>query len=264
MNEKLKKWCQAATDQIRYKPDRAEVEAELMAHMEDKADALRAQGISEEELENAVLRSMGSAEVIAPQLAAIHKPFWGYVYSGTKAALCVLMLLLFVLGSYHLMNQSFHWSGTTGADSFDSMTAAYEEVLLDYVPNVSDRSDGYTYTVTRAGIWKTDWESWTEYVCMLKIRVFGILPWENRHPTIENFWAEDSLGNRYVAYDDYIHNTTDTHTQVFTPTEGFLSATYDVILRGFDTADAQWVKLHYDRDGRDIVLHIDLTGGDGK
>ena len=75
MNEKLKKWCQAATDQIRYKPDRAEVEAELMAHMEDKADALRAQGIPEEELENAVLRSMGSAEAIAPQLAAIHKPW---------------------------------------------------------------------------------------------------------------------------------------------------------------------------------------------
>lgn len=75
MNEQLKNWCASATAQIRYKPDRAEVEAELMAHMEDKADALCAQGIPEEELENTVLRSIGSAETIAPQLAALHKPW---------------------------------------------------------------------------------------------------------------------------------------------------------------------------------------------
>ena len=75
MNEKLKNWCASATAQIRYKPDRAEVEAELMAHIEDKADALRGKGVPEEEINGEVLRSMGSAEAIAPQLAAIHKPW---------------------------------------------------------------------------------------------------------------------------------------------------------------------------------------------
>ena len=28
--------------------------------------------------------------------------------------------------------------------------------------------------------------------------------------------------------------------------------------------NAQWVELHYDRDGRDIVLRIDLTGGEAE
>lgn len=264
-NSKLKNWCETAVSRIRYRPDRKEVEAELMAHMEDKRDALRQNGIPENELEDAVLRSMGSAEEIAPQLAAIHKPFWGYVYTATTCLVLLLAAIVLFLGNDYLLSHGTPRDyGKDTSDNFDILAATHEEIVLDYAPHVSAQSNGYTYTVTRVGMWKTDWDSWTEYECMFRILITGLYPWESRHSPIEYFWAEDSLGNRYISYTNYMHQLTGKHTQIFTPTEGFLSATYDVILRCFDAPNAQWIKLHYDRDGRNIVLHIDLTGGDGQ
>lgn len=40
-----------------------------------------------------------------------------------------------------------------------------------------------------------------------------------------------------------------------------MSAEYDAWFANLDP-EAQWVELRYDRDGRDVRLRIDLTGGE--
>lgn len=75
---RLDYWCVQATSRIRYGPDRKRVYGELRLHMEDRKDAFVAQGLTEEAAMNKTLEAMGSALEIAPQLGAIHSPFWGY------------------------------------------------------------------------------------------------------------------------------------------------------------------------------------------
>lgn len=40
-----------------------------------------------------------------------------------------------------------------------------------------------------------------------------------------------------------------------------MTCIYEMELTDFLSQDAQWIDLHYDRAGRDMVLRIDLTGG---
>ena len=85
MEHNFSLWCQKATEKIRYSPDRRVVCQELMDHLEDHRDALMKQGLTREEAERKSLDAMGSAEEIAPQLGAIHKPWLGYLFSTVRA-----------------------------------------------------------------------------------------------------------------------------------------------------------------------------------
>lgn len=250
-NNKLRKWCEAAASKIRYGPDRAAVEAELMAHMEDKRDALRKKGIPEAELDVAVLRSMGSAEEIAPQLAAIHKPWLGYIYHAVKTLAviaCVFTLLLFL---FHGVNVA---QTLLAVSNFHSLPANYGPFEYYCHPNVSDTSDGYRFQITEAGFRADEPE-----LCMeLQITY---QPWM-REPNVTRYiWATDSEGNYYPSLVEASFG--DIPRVSFggsMSTSGILLC--DISIQQFSTS-AQWVELHYDRDGRDMVLRIELTGGDG-
>lgn len=49
MDYRMSDWCERACSHIKYKPDRKDVAEELLAHMQDKYDALIAAGIPLEE-----------------------------------------------------------------------------------------------------------------------------------------------------------------------------------------------------------------------
>lgn len=252
MNDNLFiEWCQTATEKIRYGPDREAVTRELMGHLEDHRDTLMELGLSKKDAEQKAVSAMGSAREIAPQLAAIHNPWLGYLSGIIKAAAiltAIFAIYLFVgtIGSF------LHTLITTR--NFDSIPANHSQ--LDYYchPNVSDSSDGFRFQITEAGYSKTQSELYfqLEKICW---------PWiDKKGDIVAYFWATDSLGNYYHAIAEEAY---DSPTRV-TRGGGMSSSLISLIsmqLTGFDT-EAQWVELHYDRDGRDIVLRIDLTGGD--
>ena len=251
MNEKLKNWCASATAQIRYKPDRAEVEAELMAHIEDKADALRAKGVPEEEINGEVLRSMGSAEAIAPQLAAIHKPWLGYIYRTAAVLTAITCLLAVFLWGTFGGNLLFKLIDTA---NFDSLIANHGQLKHYSHPNVSDSSDGYRFQVTEAGL------DATGHVLYLELQV-TYWPWMADTNATRYIWATDSKGNYYASQAEAAYQNIPRVSFGGEMSTGGISCLGLNILHFSDTAN--WVELHYDRDGRDIVLRIDLTGGDG-
>ena len=122
-------------------------------------------------------------------------------------------------------------------------------------PNVSDHSDGYQFTITEAAVNAAGDTLHFE----LQITYW---PWMQESAIAKYFWAVDSLGNHYVSkaevpYEDVpkVKYSGGFYSQ------GFSCQDFDIT--HFDSR-AQWVALHYDRDGRDIVLRIDLTGGDAE
>ena len=74
------------------------------------------------------------------------------------------------------------------------------------------------------------------------------------------FWAEDSAGNYYYSF--YEAYDSEKHVRGNNYRTGLFTETYEMWLSGYEGEDLQWVDLHYDRSGRDLVLRIDLTGGD--
>lgn len=241
-------WCYHAVAEIRFKPDREAVFTELKAHLEDHYDDLIAQGHPSEIAKRLALEAMGDPEAIAPQLGAIHKPWLGYIYRIVKwvtiptCALAIFLLIAFTGSHIHSL---------VSTANYESLR---EEAEGGYYcqPNVSDHSDGYRFKVTEAAVNAPGDTLYFE----LQVTYW---PWMPQPGIVNHFWAVDSLGNRYISrYEAQFDDVPKVAYQGGFYSQGFESNSLEV--RHFDSS-ADWLELHYDRDGRDIVLLIDLTGG---
>ena len=268
---KFNLWCESATVLIRYKPDRKAVHRELRAHMDDAFDAAIAKGLTEEEAEAKVLEAMGKAHDLAPQLAAIHKPFWGFVIQVSQIALVILLVLsLIPIGKYitnlriydspHVQNFEVFSSG-----SYGESTGRVLHHLSK--PGVSFSSEAGTFTATDAAVFTTfsaEGYSSTQLYVLLEQR--GLLPWKEHQEyfrfdaVTQWFSARDSKGNVYVCYwDALFENSGRLNSDAVQ--SGIFTGTHALWINDFPK-DATWVEILYTRDGREYVLHIDLTGGD--
>lgn len=152
-------WCKRATKGIKYRPDRQEVYSELYQHIEDRYLDFLDQGMKEDKAIQMTLCVMGEAEEIAPQLAAIHRPFWGYLYSLCKWGF-VMSAVIALLKSVpwinsHLDTIQYPLVYTCG---FSDGLNPYEILTKDELPHTRNclfysqpdcraSSDGYTFSV---------------------------------------------------------------------------------------------------------------------
>lgn len=245
-NQTFYDWCREATEKIRYGPDREVVSKELRDHLEDKYDALIAKGLSPEEAEAQSIRAMGSAQEIAPQLAAIHRPWLGYLYSiarffGISTAIMAMALLVV-----------FTWDRFFTKISCDNYESFAEYAEDFYKPDVSISVEGYGIRSPEAAVDRD--------ADQLHFQVeVTYWPWMEEFGALNEFWALDSEGNTYPSINEFDYMIQRGLVYRSSMASGGISVS-TITLAGFD-CDAQWVELHYDRDGRDIVLRIDLTGG---
>ncbi len=244
-------WCRRAVAQIRFKPDREAVFQELKNHLEDHYEDLLAQGNPPQKARRLAMEAMGDPEEIAPQLGAIHQPWLGYLYRVVKwitIPACVLALFLLIcFGVSHIHS-------LISTSNYDSLRDKADSGLY-FQPKVSDSSDGYRFTVTEAAVNRG------ENILYLELQV-TYWPWMPQPGIANYFWAVDSLGNYYACRRDVMYDDLPKIAyQGGFYSQGFESNGLEV--RHFDSG-AEWLELHYDRDGRDIVLRIDLTGGAAK
>ncbi len=73
-------WLREAAGGIKYPPDRKKVEEELYAHMVDRNRDFLRMGYTEREADERVCTVMGDPSAVRRELAAIHRPFWGYAF----------------------------------------------------------------------------------------------------------------------------------------------------------------------------------------
>lgn len=247
-------WCRDAVRKIRYWKDRNKVYAELYEHMMERYESLLEKGYSEEEAVKKTVDAMGSAEELAPQLAAIHRPHWAYAAILTRILALALACLCFGYGmEYAIENDIF---SSASVDVWDPYTQGGEECVSHVKPKNSVTCDGYTFRVEEAALWRTYYHQPTpkgEYfdVLYMRLAIFHPIPWmqENTCMGFGTMWAQDSTGKRY----DGIYGI---------PEEGVFTYRYELSFQDLQE-DISWIELHYDRDGRDMVLRVDLPGGDG-
>jgi hypothetical protein len=271
-------WCILATKKIKYRQDRQTVYGELYQHIEDRYLDFLEEGMDKEQAIKRTLEVMGSAAEIAPQLAAIHRPFWGYLYSLCKWGLIALLLVTvwkfvpWVTNFLEIHEPGWNISG------YDIYKETYFEVKYDgkvqdiwnriyYAePDIKVSSDEYSFSVSKVFLWEISdvigEEQGTDYHLYILMDSTNPLPWADFVDIGSFFWAEDNHGTYYYSSEErlsgnepYVAGGNPKHLS------GLFTHTYRFACK-LDTADTEWIELHYDRAGRDITLHIDLTGGD--
>ena len=260
----LYKWCDDATSKIRYWGDRKTVREELLQHIEDKCDTLEKAGIPEEDIPDQVLLSMGSAEEIAPQLAAIHRPFWGYFHFISKILFVLIVpVFLFVLvwqgvrfatdNIYKEPDYSNH-----AYDPYADTTGPGMQRFYYAEPELTFRNSGYTVKLTKIACWGGKTER-----LYFRLEVTGYLPLCD-HPDFCYFITfRDNLGNEIPRPVSQM-NTAGSGMLLSRDVvqTGQFSWICDMNLTGYDYRGVEWIELCYTRDGRNMVMRVPIPGGD--
>ena len=278
----MTRWCEDACVYIKYKPDRKTVGDELMSHIIDKHDALVAAGMAPQEAAKTAVAAMGDANEVGRGLAKAHNPVLGYLLTASKVLLCLALVCAFLAifgarGRFGIFppdaeaaaareermytGEYFEWVNEDDEVIGSSTRTLYLE------PGCTAKSDGYTFTVTRVAEWRGEYtyhetgEKNEDYMLYLTIKAWHPLPWASYPEAVRWFSAVDSFGNlyinmwsaRYINEKHLIGNPTSR-----TP----FSYTYEMWLGNYEPG-AEWVELRYDREGRDVVMCINLTEGLG-
>ena len=258
----FRRWCDKAVSGILFPPDRETVYRELMNHIEDHFDYLVEQGIDEPTARQMAVEAMGDALEIAPQLAEIHRPFWGKFLYATRAILIiaaiitVIPLFIYAGETIYFPPMWTDWNvfseASYGGDTGRTLLHLSE-------PNITRRSDGYAFTLTDAVFWQ---DEETDSSCFfVYMKEFHPLPWADHSAAGSWFWAEDSLGNVYAC--DFSPRTDETPAVYSTSSQTDLfTCTYALWINDHVPLDAEWIDFRYTRDGRNLAFRVDLNGGD--
>lgn len=261
----FQKWCAEVTSGIQTHPDRENTSKELSNHLEDKYQDLIAQGMEPKDAAEKAVADMGDPLELAHQLSAAHPPLWGKLYTVTKWMLTVCFCLAVLFYLIHFMLSRYVLKTYRDFDPSIVHLGGDESQITIYDPDSWDTSDGYLLTVPSSSLWLVETknsrgETNQMHYLNVQINSYTLIPWTEEPGFSEWMWAVDSLGNYYYSeQEDSMDqepsiDVKDYHTGMFTHV-------HNLWLRPYVSTEAQWIEIHYDRAGRDVVLHIDLTGG---
>ena len=259
----LRSWCKTAAAKIKYPPDRDAVTEELYGHAMDRYDDLINSGVSADEALRQTLAAMGDAQQLAPELAAVHRPFWGYVEYSTRIIAIVLCVLLLMGAAADLISHGidlFPDSSTEHKDNFTRMHEnAHMRSLTDHDPNASTQVDGYTITIDRLSMWEWIEHPGQETTVLIRMEVQKPFSRTGKAPFASWLWAEDNLGNHYYSIHPHPEGTQS--LSVYSRENSLFSSSCELLLILPSPAETEWIKLCYSRDGREFVIRLDLTEG---
>lgn len=270
----FERWCRKAVSRIVLVNDRIAAGRELMGHIEERCQDFLEQGFDLEDAEQKTLEAMGDPEELSYLLGAAYHPFWFILQQKTRKVLAVMLCItLFFMAMYFLRNDVLYvgyskptyiryhpYKDTYIVDSIGTVERIFYEE-----PNEMVFSDGYFLTLKRAALWHGDYRDslgrpQEDDYFHFEIEISNPLPWAEYDDVFRWFWAEDSLGNRYYsAYE--CNGNTEPSVQGTAHQTKAMSRIWDLYLTDYISHNAEWLELHYDRGGRDLVLRIDLTGG---
>lgn len=238
-------WCDRACEQIRFKPDREAVRRELLGHMEDEWEALRASGLSGLEAERRTLEAMGDPEEVGKLLDRVHRPLLGWLWLASKWAVRLGVIALALL----LVSAPVRFS----IDLEDMTNITFRDGTRQ---TAVDTSDGYRFRVEESVMFdRAPGDGVTDVKLVMTVRD---LLWSGECSALYEFYAEDDLGNRYAG----LHGEQEGRAVVIDRLRNrMVTYVYTVWVQDIPE-NAQWIELRYDRAGRDIRFRIDLTGGE--
>ena len=280
-------WVGAATGGIRFKPDREAVQAELLAHIEDKRADLRRlyPEMNERELDALVTRQMGDPGQVGRALARLHRPWLGYLWRvsqvlmGVILAAAVLMWVPRVFGyaqerveDWLSGGDSFAWylrgedptqaGGPSEPEPGEEIRADQELVLVSR-PGVTARAGDYTMEVDRVALWRSRDRATGQETDILyfTLTAWGP-PWQKllQEPSLY-IAGTDDRGNHYDS--TWERDLEDPYLLVNVGDQGMFRRTFHVKIHDLSRG-IQWLRLEYDRNGTRWELIIPLAGEEGE
>ena len=88
----FRRWCDAVTDQVRFRPDRRAIAAELTAHYQDHVQDLERVGYDWKLAQRRALAAMGDPEEVGRALDHVHKPWLGWLWIVSRAVLVLTVI----------------------------------------------------------------------------------------------------------------------------------------------------------------------------
>lgn len=88
----FRRWCDAVTDQVRFRPDRRAIAAELTAHYQDHVQDLERVGYDWKLAQRRALAAMGDPEEVGRALDHVHKPWLGWLWIASRAVLVLTVI----------------------------------------------------------------------------------------------------------------------------------------------------------------------------
>ena len=255
-------WADRAARHVRFLPDRAGVRAELRAHLEDRYEALTAGGLDVRAAAEKTVAAMGDADAVGGALNRLHSPLlgWAWLLSCAAVFLALLLCLTHMLYrpestvEYPMLQDSGAFTETERSvyDKIDKEEHVQTRTGL-WESEAAGTCGDYSFTVPKAALWTHSAADDGRYDLYLQFRAARKF-WTPhlRWNAVSAFWFTDSLGSRYDDCGDW-------YFEEYMASARTLGL--DLVLYDFPP-DAEWVELHYHREGYDLVLRVDLAGGD--
>lgn len=260
---RLRRWCFDATLGIRVSPDKELVAQEIYEHICDRMAGLIATGLDEDSAEQAVMEIMGKPLELNAPLGRLHRPFWTLALRWSHRIMVVLMVVTLLCYSIHYLDTTFFRNTIVEFDrAAPPALSGTHNLLWQDKTNIAESAEGYRIRAYQTSLWHTASQDGDEKLLLnIQIKITNPLPWSERPDFGAWIWAEDSLGNQYVSggLDTPAKEPAIQAVQYHT---GPTSYILDLWIFQYISKDAQWLDLHYDRDGRDITLRIPLSGGE--
>lgn len=263
-------YCGAVCAHIRFKPDHAAITEELSGHILDHRDVLMEQGLSRWEAEAQAVAAMGDPAEVGKALNNEHNWLLGWfqlwfhrLFLVGMVCLAILMLryalpTLSSLLPHREQGYVFNWATLIDSDiTYDQQIS--QNALLDYRPEVSVRTEDYTFTVTRAVLRKGSEFLHLDYI--LKVTHWNP---QNANPEFRDYLsAVDDLGNWYLGRGldpaDYPNAGGNERDSSGNPKAAYAFVTYyEMWVSGIEP-DAKELTLVYDRAGHPVHLTLPLT-----
>ena len=267
VNREFYYWCNDAVRGIRYWKDRNRVYIELYEHLQDRYEDFLVKGLPPEEAQRKTLEAMGDPNELAPVLAAIHKPHWAYAAIATRMIATVLLFVCLGQCINFCLDLKFF---DRSKETWDPYTGGGESCIAYREPEITKAASGYTFRVERVALWRNYYNEPTDrgeyfdqlYMCL---KVTNPLPWMREQQAVRHMWAVDSNGTYYRSFENSFEASGTEEPWVSYRVYRTWIGTYEYELE-FQNASGnmQWIELHYDRDGRDLVLRVDLQGGEDR
>ena len=253
-------WLHTAVAGIRFKPDRAAVEAELREHIEDKTlDLMRIfPDMTAEEAEDRALSQMGDPEEIGKELAKIHKPWLGYLWRASRALAVLACLWLVSFGllrgddAYLGDDPRSEWwdfDGLPGTavmgedDDVRYLPGEDPDQLLALEPGLTETVEGQKVSLLRAALWREE-DGRLALYCYLRVETWRF--WERGRLRDQWMTVTDSVGNVYGLGINSPEDPASGGLLNGLQQGGFgpFHSGYELSLRGLAPA-AEWVRLDY-------------------
>ena len=264
MND-FRSWQATALAQVRFKPDRESIAQELTAHYEDHVQDLERLEYPTELARQRALDAMGDPEIIGKALDQVHKPWLGWLWMVSRAAVTICLALLLVYATGYWQNVAEDLRFPEKPDEMDE----YEPDGFHYDPTASWTREavtaggsvdccGYHISVPYAALWR-DGNDDPYYAASILLTVEDGRFWDDGpDPALRQMSAVDNEGVPYTSSMEYFDYTVEERRARW---GGYIQVG---LLEKTPFYEAYWVTLLYFQNGfRPQWLELTCESGEG-